>query len=68
MRGLWRYNHTSSYIVKRVAATAGQEGLTGYRANGSACAAAASGGAVLPDAAALAGNGLAVRPCMPHWQ
>lgn len=36
LRGLWRYNHTSAYIVSRVAASAKTGPIAGYQANGTA--------------------------------
>lgn len=64
VRGLWRYNHTASYIASRVAATAAEEGLNSYRANSSDCAASAAGEAshLADDTADLAEKGMAVRP------
>lgn len=79
---MWRYNHTSAYIVSRIAKTAKNEGLNAYRANSTECgasgdtAAAAAGGLTgatgglaagrEPDAAMAAKSMSVSRACLPH--
>lgn len=52
VRGQWRYNNTSAYIVARVAASVKQEGLNEYRVNGTECGANAADPAAAAAAAA----------------
>lgn len=59
LRGLWRYNHTSAYIVSRVAASAKTGAIAGYRANGTAAWCGSGGG---DGAAPVAGVDAVILP------